>query len=39
MDLTVEGKAYVDGNFQDCCLGITDGKITAIKKILKGNNS
>ncbi len=37
MDLTVEGKAYIDGSFQDCCLGITDGKITAIKKILKGD--
>ena len=37
MDLTIEGKAYVDGDFQDCCVGVTDGKISAIKKILKGD--
>ena len=36
MDLVVEGKAYVQGAFQDCCIGIDDGKIVAIKKILKG---
>jgi len=39
MDLTVEGKAYINGSFQDCCLGITNGKISAIKKILKGDKS
>ena len=37
MDLTIEGKVYINGNFQDCCIGITDGKISAIKKILKGD--
>lgn len=37
MDLTIEGKAYINGNFQDCCLGITNGKISTIKKILKGD--
>ena len=37
MDLTVEGKAYVNGIFQDCCIGIKDGKISAVKKILRGN--
>jgi dihydroorotase len=36
MDLVVEGKAYVQGAFQDCCIGIDKGKIVAIKKILKG---
>lgn len=35
MDLTVEGKAYINGAFEPCCIGITDGKISAIKKILK----
>ncbi len=37
MDLTAEGKAYVNGVFQDCCIGIKDGKISAVKKILRGN--
>lgn len=37
MDLTAKGKAYVNGIFQDCCIGIKDGKITAVKKILRGN--
>jgi dihydroorotase len=37
MDLTVEGKIYNNGVFQNCCLGIKEGKIVAIKKILKGD--
>ena len=37
MDLTIEGKAYVYGVFNDCCIGIKDGKISEIKKILKGD--
>jgi dihydroorotase len=37
MDLTVEGKVYINGIFQNCCLGIKDGKISAIKKVLKGD--
>ena len=37
MDLIIEGKAYVDGVFNDCCIGIKDGKISEIKKILKGD--
>jgi len=37
MDLTVEGKVYNNGVFQDCCIGIKDGKIVAIKKILEGD--
>jgi dihydroorotase len=37
MDLTIEGKAYVDCVFNDCCIGIKDGKISEIKKILKGD--
>ncbi|MCK5636292.1 MAG: amidohydrolase family protein, partial [Thermoplasmatales archaeon] len=35
MDLTIEGKAYFNGCFNDCCIGIKNGKITEIKKILK----
>jgi len=37
MDLTIEGKAYINENFEDFCIGITDGKISDIKKILKGD--
>jgi dihydroorotase len=37
MDLTIEGKAYINGNFEDCCVGITDGRISAIRKILKAD--
>ncbi len=35
MDLTIEGKAYFNGCFDDCCIGIRNGKISEIKKILK----
>lgn len=38
MDLTVEGKVFLNGNFEKCCLGIKDGKISTIKKILKSDN-
>jgi dihydroorotase len=37
MDLTVEGKIFVNGAFEQCCLGIKNGKIVEIKKILKGD--
>ena len=37
MDLTVEGKAFVNGSFNKCCIGVKDGKISDIKKILKGD--
>ena len=37
MDLTIEGKAFINGCFNDCCIGIKDGKISEIKKILKGD--
>ena len=37
MDLTVEGKAFVNGSFNNCCIGVKDGKISDIKKILKGD--
>ena len=37
MDLTVEGKIFVNGAFEQGCLGIKDGKIVEIKKILKGD--
>jgi dihydroorotase len=37
MDLTLEGKAYINGAFEQCCIGIDNGKIKEIKKILKGD--
>jgi dihydroorotase len=37
MDLTIEGKTYLNGEFYRCCIGINDGKIVSIKKILKGD--
>ena len=35
MDLSIEGKLYVNGAFEHGCLGIDQGKIVAIKKSLK----
>jgi len=35
MDLTVEGKIFHKGMFEDACIGIKNGKIVEIKKILK----
>jgi len=37
MNLVIEGKSYVNGSFQNCCIGIEDGKIIDVKKILKGD--
>jgi dihydroorotase len=38
MDLTIEGKLYRNGTFEQGCLGIEQGKIVAIKKSLKADN-
>jgi dihydroorotase len=38
MDLTIEGKLYYNGTFEQGCLGIEHGKIVAIKKSLKTDN-
>ena len=37
MDLSVEGKVYLNGVFEKCCIGVTNGKISEIKKILKAD--
>jgi len=37
MDVTIEGKFFIQGEFRQCCIGVENGKITAIKKILKGD--
>jgi dihydroorotase len=39
MDLVVEGKAYYRGSFENCCIGIKNGKIAEIKKTLKGDKN
>jgi dihydroorotase len=36
-ELVLEGKAFVNQGFHQCCIGIDNGKITAIKKILTGD--
>ncbi len=38
MDLTVEGKFFINGSFENACIGIKDGKIKKIKKILKSSD-
>ena len=38
MDQSVEGKCYINGSFENCCIGIEDGKITDVKKILKSED-
>ncbi|MEE9151329.1 MAG: dihydroorotase [Thermoplasmata archaeon] len=37
MELVVEGNAYIKEDIIKCCIGIEEGKIKAIKKILKGD--
>lgn len=36
-ECVLEGNAFINGSFQHCCIGIDDGKIMQIKKILTGN--
>jgi dihydroorotase len=38
MDLTIEGKAYINGAFEQCCIGISEGKIVSIKKVLRADD-
>ena len=38
MDLTVEGKLFVNGSFENACIGVKDGKIESVKKILKSSD-
>ena len=35
-DLILEGKSFIDHSFQSCCIGIENGVITAVKKVLTG---
>ena len=36
-EIVIQGKVYQQGSFDNCCIGIDNGKITQIKKILKGD--
>ncbi|UCE39140.1 MAG: dihydroorotase [Thermoplasmata archaeon] len=36
MELVIEGNALIDKEIVKCCIGVEEGKIKAIKKILKG---
>ncbi|UCG68599.1 MAG: dihydroorotase [Thermoplasmata archaeon] len=37
MELVIEGNAVINGEIIKCCIGVEEGKIKAIKKILKGD--
>jgi dihydroorotase len=37
VDLVVEGNVYLRTGLKKCCVGIEDGKIVEVKKILKGD--
>ena len=39
MEKVVEGKAYVNGVFVDCCIGVEEGRIKVVKKVLKGEKT
>jgi len=36
MDVVIEGNAFINGEIKKCCIGIEEGKIVSIKKILHG---
>ena len=38
MDQVIEGKAFINNAFEQCCVGIENGKIIEIKKILNCDN-
>lgn len=37
IDLVIEGNAYVNGKLTQCCIGIKNGKIQKIKKVLSAD--
>ncbi len=37
MEVVIEGNAFINGDLNKCAIGIMEGKIRAIKKILKGD--
>jgi len=39
MDAVVEGRAWFKGRLEQCCIGIEDGKIAAVKRTLSGDRT
>ena len=39
IEKVIEGKAYVDGAFIECCIGVEEERIVAVKKVLKGEET
>ena len=37
MDVVIEGNCYLSGRFERCCIGVTDGRIAKIAKIIEGD--
>jgi dihydroorotase len=37
MELVIEGKAFINNSFEQCCIGIENGKIVEINKVLQGD--
>jgi dihydroorotase len=37
MEVVIEGNAYINGEITKCCIGVEEGKIKTIKKILYGD--
>lgn len=37
MEVVIEGNAFIDGDLNKCAIGIEEGRIKSIKKILKGD--
>jgi dihydroorotase len=38
-ELVIQGNIFYNQTFNSCCIGIDDGSITAVKKILKGHRT
>lgn len=38
-ELVIEGNVFYNQTFTPCCIGIDEGRITAVKKILKGHKT
>jgi dihydroorotase len=39
MDAVIEGRAWFNGRLEQCCIGIKDGKIVAVKRNLSGERT
>lgn len=37
MDVVIEGNCYIEGRFERCCVGITDGRIAKIARSIEGD--